>query len=80
MTSGAPVHSDSSMIEPWRERTQKQALLDKAHRLRERVETELFVANARDGQVRSAVRRCICDAENLILLAEQLLQTDWTDR
>jgi hypothetical protein len=36
-----------SITEPWRQRTQKQTLLDASRRLRERVaETEAFVSNA----------------------------------
>jgi hypothetical protein len=81
MPTGIPAKSaHSALVEPWRERTQKQTLLDASRRLRERVEETERVDNARDGQIRSAVRRCICDAENLIGLAERLLRADWIER
>lgn len=81
MPVGARAKTEEEAIQPWRQRSQKQTLLDASRRLRERVEeTERFVDNARDGQIRIAVRRCICDAENLIGLAERLLRTDWLGR
>jgi hypothetical protein len=81
MTSGTATISDAILTEAWAERSQKKMLLNKSLRLRERItETEAFVLNAGDAEVRRSVRRCIADAELLIELAERLLQTSWTDR
>ena len=81
MPAGQTRCGNHSITEPWKQRTQKQTLLAASKRLRERVEeTAHFVANISDGQVRSATRRCLIDAENLIDVAERLLKADWIER
>jgi hypothetical protein len=78
MTSGAAVHSDPNMIEPWRERTPQAVLQAKERRIRERVADLYASAERVNGpQRKTLVRRCIVEAEGLLDLAAAELRRDW---
>jgi hypothetical protein len=78
MTSGAAVHSDPNMIEPWRERTPQAVLAAKERRVRERVAALYADAQRANGpQRKNLVRRCIVEAEGLLDLAAAELRKDW---
>ena len=77
MTSGAAVHSDPDMVEPWKQRTPQAALQAKAARLRARVAETNLTAKTGRMSARNFARRAIVDCENLLDLADQALRLDW---
>jgi hypothetical protein len=83
MPTGIPAKSaHHSLVEPWRQRTEKSALAMAEKRIKGRIE-ELYALAERAtdaGDCRRVVRRALTEAEGLCELTESALRKNWLER